>query len=1529
MAATQATTTKIASRISPGPDPYLRFEKGHNMKNESFFLGTQNFATRSYRLIITVASLFLLLQFISLYLSWPKQILLGGVSILMALILNRASNSRIVTLGLMFISLGATLRYGWWRFHGIFQFFADESNSRFTIDSFLMLVLLSAEAYTILIMILGFMQTSSPLQRKPIPLPDDENLWPHVDVLIPTYNEPLSLVRYTAFAANNIDYPPEKLHVYILDDGTRESFREFAEAAGIGYITREHHNHAKAGNINHALTQMNSELVTIFDCDHVPTRSFLQVTVGWFLAQQNLAMLQTPHHFYSPDPFERNLLQYKTIPNEGELFYGMIQDGNDLWNATFFCGSCAVIRRSALDEVGGIAVETVTEDAHTSLRMQKSGWNTAYINLPQAAGLATETLAAHVGQRVRWARGMIQILRTDNPLLASGMKLTQRLCYFNAMLHFMYAVPRLIFLCAPLLYMLAGRTIIPGYWVAILAYALPHLVLSSLTNSRVQGRHRHSFWNEIYETVLAPYILLPTLLALINPKLGTFNVTDKGSTLSETRYDRHIAAPTTFLLALNFLGICVAPYRLLVTDQDHPGTVLSNLAWILFNMVILGVAAAVANEQQQRRRAVHIAVQIPIHLHRADGELVIGTTNNMSVGGASLNLGRRTKFAIGEPLALSFPLQTEDAQISARIVHVDKKTLRLEFIDLTLDMQETLTRALYSRANSWITSREVEVDQPMRSLVRVVRLSFTGFHQALRGLFPHKKPPIAPRKNVVATVALLLVVALLAPVPAKAQTSGSQFPGVAALQSAAPTPELTPTGSAPAQSRPAPRRLDVTYYTPQTTPVSGADVNYRVTFKDMGVHKSVPMAGPRSFYSVGFVLENSRIPLRATLNLNYHFSPALLSHSGSIKVSLNNVRIAQINAPDQPQNEAEYTTIPLSLPAESLVRNNQLTFEFVGGTVLQTEASARSVALASIGAGSEVLINGDAVPFRRDISLLPLPLFDPELQTTSSITFVFPTSPSSSSLQAASIVASWLGVLTSARPIHYAVAIGNIPRGNIIVFNDGTNTFAEPLRLQAGAPSLGIKANPSDTEHSALILSGDDDDQLLIAARSLSLMTVSKAQSGKSMPLLGDTTAIGDFPLPPPREPDDAPRWLPTDRLTSLWSLSSKEALQSDGSRPLPLYFRVPPDLNYGETQNLDLKLTYKYNDKALAAGSALRVLINGSPLHDIPLPPHSETVGKERTLVLPTANMRPFGNTLMINFDFVPKDARPDRQRSADELSGSILQSSFLDIRGMAHRARMPNLELFANAGFPFTRRADLAETVVVMPETPTTGEITMMLYLMSHCGTQTGYPVLRVEVSNPGTVMRKDRDYLILGSTSDQPAFDALGPALPASLQDEGVRLNVSSGLLAKFASVRDQILAGNWRKMQGEAAPSNDGGVPDMLIQGIESPFFAGRSIVTVAMHGDSAVDEFAPVFFERSQSSDIAHSVSLLRSGRFTSYEVPTAEYHVGYIAPYPLMRLWFAENFWILFSAVSVLSLVLAVYARDYLALLATARLAER
>ncbi|WP_334610835.1 glycosyltransferase family 2 protein, partial [Escherichia coli] len=305
-------------------------------------------------------------------------------------------------------------------------------------------------------------------------------------------------------------------------------FRQFAQNVGVKYIARTTHEHAKAGNINNALKYAKGEFVSIFDCDHVPTRSFLQMTMGWFLKEKQLAMMQTPHHFFSPDPFERNLGRFRKTPNEGTLFYGLVQDGNDMWDATFFCGSCAVIRRKPLDEIGGIAVETVTEDAHTSLRLHRRGYTSAYMRIPQAAGLATESLSAHIGQRIRWARGMVQIFRLDNPLTGKGLKFAQRLCYVNAMFHFLSGIPRLIFLTAPLAFLLLHAYIIYAPALMIALFVVPHMIHASQTNSKIQGKYRHSFWSEIYETVLAWYIAPPTLVALINPHKGKFNVTAKG-----------------------------------------------------------------------------------------------------------------------------------------------------------------------------------------------------------------------------------------------------------------------------------------------------------------------------------------------------------------------------------------------------------------------------------------------------------------------------------------------------------------------------------------------------------------------------------------------------------------------------------------------------------------------------------------------------------------------------------------------------------------------------------------------------------------------------------------------------------------------------------------------------------------------------------------------------------------------------------------------------------------------------------------
>lgn len=1473
-------------------------------------------AVRCFRMLVLAITAFLLLQLISLYLSWPKQVMLGSVSIVLGIAMNRFSTSRVITLALMLVSMTATLRYGWWRVHLLVDFFSDESNNRLSFDSAFMLILVAAEAYTIVIMVLGYMQTMWPLRRMPIRLPSDQAKWPHVDVLIPTYNEPLSLVRYTALAANAIDYPPEKLHVYILDDGTREAFKSFAYEAGVGYVTRVKHNHAKAGNINHALTKMSSPYVTIFDCDHVPTRSFLQMTLGWMLVDPRLAMLQTPHHFYSPDPFERNLLRYKTIPSEAELFYGIVQDGNDFWNATFFCGSCALIRRSALDAVGGIATETVTEDAHTSLRMQKLGYGTAYINIPQAAGLATETLSAHVGQRIRWARGMIQIFRTDNPLLARGMKFTQRLCYFNAMAHFMYALPRLIFLGAPLVYMLLGRSIIPGYWVAILAYAVPHLVLSSLTNSRVQSRHRHSFWNEIYESVLAPYILAPTLLALINPKLGEFNVTDKGSTLSKTHFDGKISTPTKWMLLLNLCGVLVAPYRMFVKDPQHPGTVIANLVWILFNMVILGVAAAVANEQKQRRGSVRIQAKIPVRIDLPDGRQIHGMTMDMSVGGASITFVGDERFDAGDVFKIAFPEHAGEEEITAKVAGLGDGELRLEFSVVTIAEQETLTRALYSRADAWLTPAETkEVDRPLKSLGRVVILSFGGIYQICRSFFPEKEISAKPR--IAETAAMIVLACVLgACCQAMAKSSPRETENVRSAAGGGISDSSAGLDNDPGAASP-------------VDSLSG--VSQTLTLKDMGVLRAIEMRGPHSYYSARFALSYALLPRHAPLKLIYGFDPGLDPRTTSLKVSLNGTAIASLVPPPVSELNTGLTQEDIIVPNDLLVRNNTLVFEFTGSGVMQQEDQARARVLCRISAASTLAVSGERLRLQNDLNQLPLPFFDTDLQITTTVPFVFLSPPGAKSMEAAGMVASWLGLLASSKPVHFAVSLGQIPAGDAIIFSADRSTLPESLKIpSAGGPVLALRSNPSDSNGSVLVLAGEDEQQLLTVARTLSLTSKATATNPASgLPLLGDTMTIPELVVPPVRQRDDAPRWLPTVRAAPVANCRTQDALQSDGSTPIPVYFHLPPELFYGERQNLGLQLYYRYNALQAASGSVLRVSVNGNLVNEAVLPPGADFTDRRRLILVPVADMRPFGNTLLFSFDFVAANREATQNPASAVLKGVILCNTSLDLHGLALWTRMPNLELFANAGFPFTQLADLSATTVVLPAAPSAEEISLYLHLMSQFGAQTGYPALRVTVAGPNAVIGKAYDYLILGAAANQPAFDSLAPLLPVTLDANGAHFKQTHSY-PSFLFSMEAAAARWWSGLLGNPTtqdlPSSSGGVPDALVEEIQSPASPDRSFVVIALKQNSSADAFTNVFLDRSESDDLSGSVSLLRHGKFVSYPTHGASYYVGNISSFALMRIWLTQYFLVLLLVVSALSFLAAVWLRDWLSRRARERL---
>jgi cellulose synthase (UDP-forming) len=678
--------------------------------------------------ILTAFSLCALYFVFTVPMANPQQLLFATSCFVLALLFRRVEG-HYATLVMIMLSVIASGRYMFWRL-------TETTSWTHPMDAAWGVGLVAAEVYATIVLMLGYFQTSWPLHRKPVPLPASRELWPTVDVFIPTYNEPLSVVKPTVYAALAMDYPQEKISIHVLDDGRRPEFKAFCEEVGVNWTTRSNNFHAKAGNINEALKITNGEYLAIFDCDHIPTRSFLQISLGWFLRDKKLSMLQTPHHFFSPDPFERNLDTFRKVPNEGELFYGLVQDGNDLWNATFFCGSCAVLRRTMVEEIGGIAVETVTEDAHTALKLHRLGYTTAYLAIPQAAGLATESLSGHIGQRIRWARGMTQIFRIDNPLTGKGLEFGQRLCYLNAMMHFFYGIPRLVFLTAPLAFLFFGAHVIQASAAAIALYALPHMFHANVTNSRMQSAYRHSFWAEVYESVLASYITGPTMLALINPKLGKFNVTAKGGKIAETYFDWAISRPYLILMLLNLLGFAVGIvhiYHNLHLPSEVNTTIL-NLLWTSYNMLILGAAVAAANEQKQVRSDPRVAMKMPVMLRFGTGRTLACETIDYSEGGVGVALPNNIRVPMHERVMVSLFRGNEEYSFAATVSFSAPGRAGLQFVGMTKAEEFDFVKTTFSRADAWTGWAEGrQPDKPLHAFWQVLRVGARG----IRGVFEH------------------------------------------------------------------------------------------------------------------------------------------------------------------------------------------------------------------------------------------------------------------------------------------------------------------------------------------------------------------------------------------------------------------------------------------------------------------------------------------------------------------------------------------------------------------------------------------------------------------------------------------------------------------------------------------------------------------------------------------------------------------------------------------------------------------------
>ena len=437
-------------------------------------------------------------------------------------------------LRILALLLGAALnlRYLWWR--GTHTLTAADLLTWAAVLS-----LFAAELYAVATHLIGSVVNVFPAQRPLLGFADLRGTeLPTVDVLVPSYNESPDLLETTLRAARMLDYPAGRLRVYLLDDGATQERLEHADPAiaaaartrrdtlqalcrdiGAHYLARAANRHAKAGNLNHGLAHSSADLVLVLDADHVPATDFLEHTVPWMVRNPRNFLVQTPHFMLNADPVERNHLgTFAHMPSEGDMFYGKIQRGLDFWSSSFFCGSAALLRRSALEEVGGFSGDTITEDAETAMALHARGYESVYVDRPMISGLVPDTVSDFITQRSRWAQGMLQLLLLKRPQSNPGLTWHQRLGYLNAMLFWLFPFARLTFLIMPVLYLLFGLQIYPASLIQILAFAVPHLFATYMVANLLFGRRRWPLVAELYETLLSVFIGRAVLAVLRHPR---------------------------------------------------------------------------------------------------------------------------------------------------------------------------------------------------------------------------------------------------------------------------------------------------------------------------------------------------------------------------------------------------------------------------------------------------------------------------------------------------------------------------------------------------------------------------------------------------------------------------------------------------------------------------------------------------------------------------------------------------------------------------------------------------------------------------------------------------------------------------------------------------------------------------------------------------------------------------------------------------------------------------------------------------
>ncbi len=430
-----------------------------------------------------------------------------------------------------------------------------------------------------------------------------------VAVLIPTYNEPEQILLPTIAAAVSMRLRHE---TWVLDDGDRLEVARLAGRLGAHYLTRPSHENAKAGNINYALSHIDADLVVLLDADHVASADFLSNTIGYF-DDPRVALVQTPQDFYNLESFE-----HADEFNEQRLFYRVVLAGRNRWNAAFCCGTGSVLRVRSLEEVGGMAVETLTEDIHTTIRLHRRGWKTVYHNEALSHGLAAGDATQYSDQRLRWGTGAMQVLRTENPAFVSGLTLMQRTSYMVTLLGWFDSWRSLAFLLAPMVVLWTAAVPIRAPLTAFLPiFGITFLVQRYALRRLTRGTSPQLI-GTVFEVVRMPANLRATL-RLLAPGRPSFRVTPKGR-VGELRSRRPVPGLLWVLLAASALTVPWTIASLLgLTPLRYsvPWLAYGSLFWLLVNGGLLLTAVGRIRAKRfgaERRAAVRFEVNAPARL---------------------------------------------------------------------------------------------------------------------------------------------------------------------------------------------------------------------------------------------------------------------------------------------------------------------------------------------------------------------------------------------------------------------------------------------------------------------------------------------------------------------------------------------------------------------------------------------------------------------------------------------------------------------------------------------------------------------------------------------------------------------------------------------------------------------------------------------------------------------------------------------------------------------------------------------------